>query len=199
MFTGLIEDIGRIETIRPYSGGLEVVIATTLSDISIGDSVALNGICSTAISIQNEAVTFQYMKESLDKTTLSLWRSGGRVNLERCLLPTDRLGGHIVSGHVDTVGRIESFVVAEPWGNITISFDKQFGPYVIDKGSIVIDGISLTINSVSENNLSCALIPHTISHTVLQYLKPGGSVNLEFDSIGKYLYRFWELSKRSNL
>lgn len=199
MFTGLIEDIGRIETIKPFLGGLEIAISTQLSDICLGDSVALNGICSTAVSIENGIVTFQYMKESLDKTTLSLWRTGGHVNLERCLLPTDRLGGHLVSGHVDTVGEITSFVVSEPWGTITISFDKQFAPYVIDKGSITIDGISLTITTVSESSLSCALIPHTISHTVLQYLKSGDSVNLEFDSVGKYLYRFWELSKRSNL
>lgn len=199
MFTGLIEDIGHIQSIRPFLGGLEVAISTSLSDISIGDSVALNGICSTVVSIENGIVTFQYMKESLDKTTLSLWRTRGHVNLERCLLPTDRLGGHLVSGHVDTVGEITSFIVSEPWGNITISFDKQFAPYVIDKGSITIDGISLTITTVSESSLSCALIPHTISHTVLQYLKSGDSVNLEFDSVGKYLYRFWELSKRSNL
>lgn len=198
MFTGLIETIGRISHQHPLKGGIAVTISckeSFASSINVGDSISVNGVCSTATSKTDTTFCVNYLNETLSKTTFKGSQINDAVNLEHCLRLNDKIGGHIVSGHVDDTGQIESVNFDGTWGILQIAFNPKWSPFIIPKGSISIDGISLTIVEANASNLTCHLIPHTIKHTILHKKKPGDDVNLEFDQIGKYVHRFTEHAK----
>ena len=190
MFTGLVEDVGRIARQTRRSDAMIFGIAPNhlpCAELGLGDSVAINGVCLTVTEIHAEQFTVLAGAETLRKTTLGERRIGDRVNLERALRLGDRLGGHMVSGHVDGVGEVTA--KRDQGANIVISIrpPTDLMRYVISKGSIAIDGISLTVNTVDERELSVALIPHTVEMTTLADRSPGSKVNLEVDLIGKYV------------
>jgi riboflavin synthase len=191
MFTGLIEDVGKVLKIAKSgpSGRLDVTTAIPVGEIELGDSVAVNGVCLTVVEKGSSRVAFDVSPETLDRTAFKQLRQGHYVNLERALRLGDRLGGHIVSGHVDCVATIVSR--REISGNFVYDFriPGKFTRYVIEKGSVAIDGISLTVNTVSGEGFSVNIIPHTTKETNLQYRKPGDEVNIETDVLGKYVER----------
>ena len=197
MFTGLIKEIGRIESITPLGNGREVMIGCSeafSNDTEIGDSISINGVCSTVIEQTSIQFTVQFLEETLNKTSMNSIAINDKVNLEPCLTLQTKLGGHLVSGHVDDRGTIQSIKNDGQWAIMTISYDELFAPFLIPKGSIAIDGISLTIVDLSNTTFSCHLIPHTQENTNLHTKAEGDLVNLEFDQVGKYLYRFNELN-----
>jgi riboflavin synthase len=200
MFTGLIQDVGNIRSIEWINNGAKVSIVSTgcLSKSMIGDSISINGICSTITSISEGVFTVDYLEETLKKTTVKHWSEGEKVNLELCMTPESFFGGHMMSGHVDGTGSIIDFKHNEPWHKITILFNKKFAPFIIEKGSIALDGISLTLVDITEETFSCHLIPHTVTHTNLDIKKVGDEINLEFDVIGKYLHRFHTLKENES-
>lgn len=191
MFTGLIEDTGRVTSllIRSEAGVLSVETALPTAEVAIGDSIAVNGACLTVTAKSNNGLTFDVSPESLSRTTIGTLCSGNRVNLERALRLGDRLGGHIVSGHVDCSGQLSRSENRS--GNHVLQFTlpPEYSRYLVEKGSITIDGISLTVNTVSRDGFSVSIIPHTFSNTTLDQLKIGDRVNLETDIIGKYVER----------
>ena len=189
MFTGIVEEMGVIRGIRKgsHSAVLEIQAKTVLEDIHLGDSIAVNGVCLTATSFTASAFTADVMHETLNRSSLAALKPGSRVNLERAMAANGRFGGHIVAGHVDDVGR-----VLRTWKDdnaiwYTIGASPQILRYVVEKGSITIDGISLTVAQVTEDSFSISAIPHTVAVMVLQDRKPGDVVNLETDIIGKYV------------
>lgn len=191
MFTGLIEQIGRVWLIERTgeAARLTVEAGFPAGEVKIGDSVAINGICLTVTRIEGEKLTFDVSPESLERTALRRLRPGTPVNLERALRLSDRLGGHIVSGHVDCIA--ETIRRSEVSGNTVISFRMpvDFAKFVVEKGSVAIDGISLTVNAVTSDGFSVNIIPHTAVSTTLQYLNIGDEVNMETDILGKYIER----------
>lgn len=191
MFTGLIEDVGRVQKLERRGSSAKLSLSTALpaAEFSLGDSVAVNGVCLTVTSIDGSLLTFDVSTETLDKSGLGRLSSGEKVNLERAMRLTDRLGGHIVSGHIDTVATVTERRTES--GNIIFSFTMAADKcrYVIEKGSIAIDGISLTVNSVTSEGFSVNIIPHTAEMTTLKLRKPGDIVNIETDVIGKYVER----------
>lgn len=189
MFTGIVEEMGTIKAIRKgsHSAVLEIQAKTVLEDIHLGDSIAVNGVCLTATSFTGGGFTADVMHETLNRSSLADLRPGSRVNLERAMAADGRFGGHIVAGHVDDVG-----TVLRTWKDdnaiwYTIGASPQVMRYVVEKGSITIDGISLTVAKVTEDSFSISAIPHTVAVTVLQDRKVGDIVNLETDIIGKYV------------
>lgn len=191
MFTGLIEDTGRVASFlrRGEAGVLTVETALPTEDIAIGDSVAVNGTCLTVTARNGRTLTFDASPESISRTTIGKLCSGSRVNLERALKLGDRLGGHIVSGHVDCAGQL--IRSEKRSGNHQLQFDlpPEHARYLVEKGSVTIDGISLTVNAVSQAGFSVNIIPHTFDNTTLGYLRIGDRVNIETDIIGKYVER----------
>lgn len=189
MFTGLIEEIGYVESVHSLGSGKEITISANsiLTDVHKGDSISVNGVCQTVTKYSNSSFTVQAIEETLTKTNFASLVKGMPVNLERALLPTTRLGGHIVQGHVDGVGEIESITPLSTSWEIWVRFPTQFSPYVIPIGSICINGISLTVAKTNANSLMVAIIPETWINTVIQYLNVGDKVNLEFDIIAKYI------------
>jgi len=192
MFTGLIEDLGRVKEIRLSSSGGNLTVETSLRGIEIGDSVAVNGVCLTATNVKGNLVTFDLSKETLDRSNLKLLKAGDWVNLERALTPNKPLGGHIVQGHVDTVGVIKELQPLGEHHRLVITFEEKYLPLVVEKGSIAVDGISLTINKVLPIGVEINVIPHTFKVTNLKFRKRGDFVNLEFDILGKYVMRYLE-------
>ncbi len=192
MFTGLIEDLGRVKEIRLSSSGGNLTVETSLQGIEVGDSVAVNGVCLTATSIRGNLITFDLSKETLDRSNLKLLKVGDWVNLERALTPNKPLGGHIVQGHVDTVGVIKEIQPLGEHHRLVITFNEKYLPLVVEKGSIAVDGISLTINKVLPLGVEINIIPHTFKVTNLKFRKRGDFVNLEFDILGKYIMRYLE-------
>lgn len=191
MFTGLIEDVGSVRRLERAGGAARLTVATKLplESIDLGDSVAVNGACLTVVTKGEGELTFDTSPETLERTTLGALGNGAPVNLERALRLGDRLGGHIVTGHVDFIANVlERREVA---GNIVFGFrfPGQFARYLVAKGSVTIDGISLTVNTVSDSGFSVNIIPHTAAMTTLKGLKPGGKVNIETDILGKYVER----------
>ena len=192
MFTGLIKEIGSIKKIEEKNGGISVTINAKeiLIDSKIGDSISVNGICSTITQQTQSSFTVEYMPETLKKTALKTLTTKSKVNLEPCLTLQDKLGGHIVTGHIDTTGTIKAIEKDKKWQTMTIEFPHEFNKLIIQKGSIALDGISLTLSHISDHTLSVSLIPHTINHTNLKTKKNGDLINIEFDILGKYIERF---------
>jgi riboflavin synthase len=191
MFTGLIKSLGKITALTAVNGGLDAWIQSNDASFihDLGASISVNGVCSTVIEFKDDLFRVQYLEETLKKTTFSTLKVGDFVNLEPSLTLSSLVGGHLVTGHVDTVGRIIAFDRGHPWGSIRISFDAQFSGLIVEKGSICINGIALTLVDIALNEFSCALIPHTVENTVLQFKQVGDSVNIEFDLVGKYILR----------
>ena len=191
MFTGIIESLGKVESLQNVGGDVRLRIQTDLdmSDVHLGDSIATNGICLTVIDWGSNWYAADVSRESLNRTTLGQWRVGQPVNVEKAMLPTTRFGGHIVSGHVDAVGEIT--VVREDARSIyyEVTAPAEIAKYLAEKGSITVDGISLTINHLRGNILSLNLIPHTADRTNISTWKTGAKVNLEVDVLARYIER----------
>jgi riboflavin synthase len=191
MFTGLIETTGRITACERRAAAAVLTVATTLplSEISIGDSVSVNGACLTVTAKRDAALSFDVSPESLTSTTIGSLRNGQSVNLERAMRLGDRMGGHIVTGHIDCIGKLA--LMSETSGNHVLEFSlpREHARYLIAKGSVAINGVSLTVNAVMQEGFSVNIIPHTFANTTLEQLKVGDRVNLETDIIGKYVER----------
>lgn len=189
MFTGLIKDIGTIKKITPNKEGAEFIIESPqlFSEIGIDDSVAVNGTCLTATKIEGKEFTVQAVHVTLEKTTIGKLKVGSPVNLELALRADDRLGGHFVQGHVNTVGKIVDIKKIGKNTIYTTELDRKFEKYLISEGSIAIDGISLTISHLVNNRFSVSIIPHTLENTILYTKKIGDLVNIEVDIMAKYI------------
>jgi len=188
VFTGLIEQIGSVERVSP-GAMTDVWIASTLEALALGESIACDGCCLTVVEAQGGRFRVQASAETLRRTTLGQWRTGTKLNLERAVRLGDRLGGHMVQGHVDATARV---LEAHPEGGSRVMrFDMPpaLAPFFIEKGSVAIDGISLTVNALGPSDFSVALIPETLARTTLGAKGPGASVNLETDLVGKYVAR----------
>ena len=192
MFTGIIECTGPLARSEPRGGDLRLVIdapALDFSDVAIGDSISVSGVCLTAVDLGEHAFAVDASNETLALTTLGALRSGDAVNLEKALRLSDRLGGHLVSGHVDGVGRIVSIEPDARSQRWLIEAPTELARYIAAKGSICVDGVSLTVNTVESARFSVNLIPHTVEVTTFAQRKPGDRVNLEVDMMARYLER----------
>lgn len=194
MFTGIIEEIGEISSITKST--ITIKSKTVLEDAKLGDSIAVNGVCLTIVNLKKDEFTANVSEETFKITNFSELKSGDFVNLERALSLSSRLGGHIVTGHIDTVGEIVSIIDKNEFYDLSVKFDKNFENYVVKKGSITINGISLTIAEINNNSVSVAIIPHTFNNTILNTLKSKDSVNIEFDILAKYVEK--NLSTKNN-
>ncbi len=192
MFTGIIEALGQIVATEPKGGDLRIRVQTSdmdLSDVHMGDSIATNGVCLTVVGLPGDGYWADVSVETINYTTVKEWKVGDAVNLEKALTPETRLGGHIVSGHVDGVGEVvrrESDARSE---RFTLRAPKELAKYIAHKGSITVDGTSLTVNAVNGAEFELNIVPHTIEKTVIGTYKAGTSVNLEVDVIARYLER----------
>jgi riboflavin synthase len=189
MFTGLIEEIGEIQNIikSARSAKIKIKAGKILEDIKIGDSISTNGVCLTVTEFAPDSFTVDVMAETIRRSNLSSLTAGDKVNLERALLAGDRLGGHIVSGHIDGMGTITSYEKEDNAVWVTIAAPPDILKYIIKKGSVAIDGVSLTVAYVDEKLFKVSVIPHTRDITTLLKKKTGDPVNLECDMIGKYI------------
>jgi riboflavin synthase len=189
MFTGLIEGLGEIKSIKRLAKGIFLDISTNFSidNPQKGESIAVNGICLTATEINEKGFAVDVSPETLNRSSLQKIKTSDTVNLERALRATDRLGGHIVSGHIDCAGDIKNIRNLGDFTIFDFAMPNEYAKYVVEKGSVCIDGISLTVNSCADTSFSVSIIPHTIKMTNLQFKKIGDIVNLEFDIIGKYV------------
>ena len=194
MFTGLIEEVGIVEASRPQDRGARIVVRSERlwEGLEIGDSVSVNGVCLTVVEKRRGGFEADMSAESLERTTLGHLKRGAKVNLERALTLSSPLGGHLVLGHVDGVGRITGMDTEGEGSVFGFAYPPELDIYLVDKGSIAVDGISLTISSLDAGRFSVAVIPHTLRETNLLGLKVGDDVNLETDIIGKYVRRFLE-------
>lgn len=198
MFTGIIETIGKIISVENRGSNRIFKVQSFISAALKPDqSVAHNGVCLTVEQVQADVHQVTAIHETLIKTDLNSWEEGDFVNLERCLTPNARLDGHFVQGHVDTAAAcIQKNELDGSW-QFRFKFPASFAKLIIEKGSIALNGISLTVFDVTESEFSVAIIPYTFEHTNMQYLKAGGHVNLEFDMVGKYVVRGMQLSGNS--
>ena len=189
MFTGIIEEIGHVQRINQQSRSAQIQVKASkvLHDATVGDSIAVNGVCLTVVSFDAQHFTADVMPETIDKTTLHELKSGSPVNLERALQVGARLGGHIVQGHVDALGTIVQKQVLEIAIIYHIKTTPELLQFVVSKGSVAIDGISLTVVDVFQDSFTVSLIPHTAHETILGGKNPGDRVNLESDIIGRYV------------
>ena len=191
MFTGIVEELGTVLTVERRGENARIVIQADVvtRDTQAGDSIAVNGVCLTALNITADSFAADVSRETLDRTTLGNLKPGTAVNLERAVTPLTRLGGHLVQGHVDGRGR---FLAVEDHGEswtVRIEYPKEIGRYLVFKGSIAVEGISLTIAGLTDDHFEVAIIPKTWAVTNLAHLQPGDSVNLEVDVIAKYVER----------
>jgi riboflavin synthase len=196
MFTGLISDVGTVERVTPRQGGARVVIrpgAMPADDLVLGESIACSGCCLTVAERGGGLVSFDAVPETLARTTIGSWRPGTRVNLERALALGDRLGGHIVAGHVDDVAEILARIPEGQGARLTVSLPAGLAPLVAEKGSIAIDGISLTVARALRDRFEVALIPETLARTTLGAAAVGARVNLEADVVARHVARLVEL------
>ncbi len=189
MFTGIVEELGSIRSVRrgQHSSVLSIAAKDILSDLKIGDSVAVNGVCLTATTVDGSGFTADVMHETLNRSSLGSLTVGSHVNLERAMAANGRFGGHIVSGHIDGTGTITALRKDDNAVWYTISASQELLRYIVEKGSIAIDGISLTVAAVDDASFSVSIIPHTAASTILGSKRPGDTVNLETDLIGKYV------------
>lgn len=192
MFTGIIQAIGNIVDLQECNGDVRVQIETgqlPLDDVQLGDSIACNGVCLTAVELGKDFFWADVSKETLDNTTIPQWQVGNGVNLEKALMPTSRLGGHIVSGHVDGVGEVVKRFSDARSERFRFAAPAELAKYIAQKGSITIDGTSLTVNKVDGAEFEINIVPHTLEHTVIGQYEIGTAVNLEVDVIARYLER----------
>jgi len=189
MFTGLIEDIGTVTKMERRGEGILVTInfSSELDDLKIGDSISVDGVCLTITHLQDQSFSAEASAETVGRTTLGNKRSQQKVNLERALRLNDRLGGHLVTGHVDEVVKITAITPEGSSQKITFQVTEKSVRCLVEKGSITVDGISLTVNEVKSDRVSVNIIPHTASHTTLGSKKVGDKVNIETDILGKYV------------
>ncbi|WP_444920075.1 riboflavin synthase [Microbulbifer sp. CnH-101-G] len=192
MFTGIIEAVGEIADLQPRGGDLRVRVRSgklDLADVQLGDSIATNGVCLTVVELPGDGYWADVSAETLDVTSVSSWKRGDRVNLEKALTPQTRLGGHIVSGHVDGIGEViwrKSEARAE---RFRLRASDNLARYIAHKGSITVDGTSLTVNAVDGAEFELTIVPHTLQETIMQGYAAGTRVNLEVDLIARYLER----------
>lgn len=191
MFTGIIEELGVVEALEDQGDAVRLTVRGphVTVDAGLGDSIAVNGCCLTVAERNGETFTADVMRETLEKTSLGGLGPGARVNLERAVTPTTRLGGHIVQGHVDGTGSVVRREPSEHWELVEVSLPDGLSRYLVDKGSVTVDGISLTVVSVGEDSFTVSLIPETLARTTLGFKQPGDPVNLEVDVIAKYVER----------
>jgi len=192
MFTGLIVEMWEVDSLRPSATGMTIVLrgGPAAKGAEVGDSIAINGVCLTVTSVNQGRLSFDASSETLKSTGLGSLRPGEKVNIEPALRADGKLGGHFVTGHVDAVGRIRLIEKdGEAW-RIEVSASDDVLRYLVDKGSVAVDGISLTVVKVFEDYFTLVIIPHTAKITTIGFRKPGDEVNLEADIIGKYVHRF---------
>lgn len=191
MFTGIVEETGEVVSLARSAGGARLVLkaAVVTQDLRLGDSVAVNGCCLTAAGLDGETLMFDLLDETLQRTNLEKCEPGSRVNLERALAANARLGGHFVSGHIDCTSPVIAFEKSGADYRLEIALPAEFAKYIIFKGSIAVNGISLTVAELKEASFVIWLIPHTLEVTNLAQLKAGDPVNLEFDMLAKYVAR----------
>jgi riboflavin synthase len=197
MFTGLINDIGVVERITPRSGGVRLVIrpgTLPVDDLTLGESIANSGACLTVVERGGGLVSFDAVPETLARTVIGGWRPGTRVNLERALRLSDRMGGHLVAGHVDAVGEVLARKPEGQGARLTISLPAAVAPLVAEKGSIAVDGVSLTVAWAGRDRFDVALIPETLARTTLGEAAPGQPVNLEVDVVARHVARLREFT-----
>ncbi len=192
MFTGLVEEIGKVTYFKKSPEGALLTVETTLVDIKIGDSVAVNGACLTVVEVKQGKISFELSPETLERTNLKFLKIGDFVNLERALKVGDRLGGHIVQGHIDFTAKITSFRNLGKHRELIIEIPPGWEKYFVEKGSVALDGISLTVNTVQGNKVSINIIPHTYENTNLKFKKVGDLLNVETDIVGKYVVNYLE-------
>ena len=197
MFTGIIADVGTIADKQERDGGLRLRIATNrlgMEDVQLGDSIAVNGVCLTAVQIEGKSFSVDVSRETLN-CTVGLEQQGAQVNLEKALRLADRLGGHLVSGHVDGVGEVMDFVnLGESW-KLVVHTPHELSKYIAAKGSVTINGVSLTVNKIEGTAFEVNLIPHTLQETTLKELHVDSRVNLEIDLIARYVERMMSAEK----
>jgi riboflavin synthase len=191
MFTGIVEELGEVLALDREGDSARLTVRGPLvvADAVHGASIAVNGVCLTVVDVKDDAFTVDVMKETLDRSSLATLEAGSPVNLERPVRPDGRLGGHIVQGHVDGVGRILSREPGDRWDVVTVELPEGLARYVADKGSITVDGISLTVVEARDDAFTVALIPTTLELTTLGRKRPGDPVNLEVDVVAKYVER----------
>lgn len=192
MFTGIVSHVGEILVSEKVGGDLRITLANgglPMGDVRVGDSIMCSGICLTATSFDDSCFVADLSEETLRVTTASDWKVGTRINLEKSLTLADRIDGHLVSGHVDGIGEVISRETTSRSEDFCISAPKQLAKYIARKGSITVDGTSLTVNSVRDNEFNLMIIPHTLENTVIGDYQPGTKVNLEVDLIARYVER----------
>ncbi len=192
MFTGIIAAIGQVAALQQRGGDVRLQIAVgklDISDVQLGDSIANNGVCLTVIDMDKHQLAFDVSRETLDRSSLGMLKVGDKVNLEKALAVGDRLGGHFVSGHVDGLGRVIEMQTAARSTVFRVEVPEPLAAYIAEKGSVCIDGTSLTVNAVGAHWFEVNIIPHTMQETIIQYYQIGTKVNLEVDIIARYLAR----------
>lgn len=191
MFTGLVEEVGTVRQVQRTGDGAEVTVNAKVvtDDLQVGDSVNILGACQTVVRFERESLTVQAVRETLQKTRLGDLKPGDRVNLERAMRPSDRLGGHIVQGHVDGMVDLRSVSRNKLSWRLTLSLPESGRPFVVEKGSVALDGVSLTVASLTDTSFDVEIIPHTWENTSLNELKSGQNVHVEWDLIAKYVAR----------
>lgn len=194
MFTGIIEEVGTIEQIKPSGEAIVMTIQSKklLTDVNLGDSIAVNGVCLTVTSFDSQRFTVDLMPETVRNTSLRQLKRGSKVNLERAMAAGGRFGGHFVSGHVDGIGEIVKKQRQDNAIYYEIKVSEEIRKYIILKGSVAIDGTSLTVFKVTEDAFMISIIPHTLSETIIGIKEPGDIVNVECDMVGKYIEQFIE-------
>jgi riboflavin synthase len=196
MFTGIIETLGIIKDLKKDNSNLTITVSSSITDeLKIDQSVAHNGVCLTVIAIKNGDYTVTAIKETIEKTNLADWKIGDMLNLERAMKLGNRLDGHIVQGHVDQTGICKSIEEANGSWYFTFEYDSNLNNITIEKGSITVNGVSLTVVNSKEKEFSVAIIPYTFEHTNFKNVQIGTTINLEFDVVGKYVARLYSLSQ----
>ena len=200
MFTGIIEAVGKIKQINITGQGARVTVDTQsldMRDIKLGDSIATNGICLTVVACDEKSFTADVSNETLTRTGFASYGQNQQVNLEKAMLPTTRFGGHIVSGHVDEVASIQSISQNGNSVEYWLSMSEEIAPYIAEKGSITIDGVSLTVNSLTQGQFRLTIVPHTTEQTIMPSYQVGSNVNIEVDVMARYIERLL-LKKNDN-